>query len=82
MSAIDDFINAGRGVRRRGLNAEEQDAIDGALFDVYRAAWEADRDVDAVLMRAAYLQGRVDEELGRPRPVQCNANHNPTGRRP
>lgn len=50
---------------RRGLSRRERASIDLALLDIYRAGWEAEREVDPPLMRAAYIQGRVDQRLGR-----------------
>lgn len=52
-------------MRRRGLTRRERDRIDAALIDIYRAAWEAEIEYDPTLLRAAYMQGRVDQELGR-----------------
>lgn len=45
-----------------GLLQRERDGIDFALVDVYRAVWETDIKPFPEAMRAAYMQGRVDQE--------------------
>jgi len=57
-----------------GLSQGARDAIDLALLDICLADWEAGNlpgRRELRLMRAAYLQGRVDQEYGRPlAPIQ------------
>lgn len=52
--------------RRPGLTQEQRDDIDLALLDVYRAMDFDIGTTTAILLRAAYLQGREDQRNGRP----------------